>query len=187
MKKIAFLSFGIFLLGAIQIAFSQSSEKELEMELIVSDEQKIILFSGFIIAVIAIFLVLARDILLRKKTKYDSEHHESKKDKTYEKYHSDWSDDYEELGKRKNTKEDKDFRESLQNATFPNYYKILEVSPDATSEEIKNQYRRLAKKMHPDKTKNKESEDVMAEINKAYEILSDQELREKYDKYFRAI
>lgn len=187
MKKTVFLSFVVLILGATQIAFSQSSEKELEMELIVSDEQKIILFSGFIIAIIAIFLFLARDILLRKKTRYDSEHLESKKDKTYEKYHSDWSDDYEELGKRKNTKEDKDFRDALQNSTLPDYYKILDVSPKATLEEIKNQYRELAKKMHPDKTKSKESEDVMAEINKAYEILSDQELREKYDQYFRAI
>ena len=187
MKITVFLVFGILLVGASQIAHSQSSEKGLEMELIVTDEQKIILFSGFIIAVIAIFLFLARDILLRKKTKYDSEILESKKDKTYEKYHSDWSDDYEELGKRKNTTDDKYFREALQNSTFPDYYKTLEISPDATADEIKNQYRKLAKKMHPDKAKMKGNEEIMAEINKAYEVLSDKELREKYDKYFRAI
>ena len=187
MKKIVFLGFAIFLLGIVQIATAQSSEKELQMELVVSDEQRIALFVGFIIAVIGIFLFLARDIILRKKTRYDSEELESKKDKTYEKYHSDWSDDYEELGKRKNTIEDREFREAIENSTLPNYYKVLEISQDATAEEIKNQYRKLAKKLHPDKTKNKESENIMIEINKAYEVLSNQELREKYDKYFKSL
>ena len=189
MKYPSFLIFGIILFGTLQFVSAQivEPEKELEMELIVSDEEKIILFAGFAIAIIAIFLFLARDIILRKKTSYDSEDLESKKDKTYEKYHSDWSDDYEELGTRKNTKEDKEFREALENSTLPNYYKILEISQDATQEEIKNQYRKLAKKTHPDKTKDKEAEDSMIEINKAYEILSDKELREKYDKYFKPI
>ena len=154
--------------------------------MIVSDQDKIILFSGFIVAVIAIFLFLARDIILRKKTRYDSEELESKKDKTFEKYHSDWSDDYEELGTRKNTKDDKEFREAKESETLPDYYKILKVSQNATPEEIKTQYRQLAKKLHPDKTRDKETEDVMAEINEAYEVLSDKELKEKYDRYFKS-
>ena len=54
-----------------------------------SDEEKIIIFGGFAIAVIGLFLFLARDIILRKTT-YDKEDLESKKDKTNEKYHSDW-------------------------------------------------------------------------------------------------
>ncbi|MDH3191481.1 MAG: DnaJ domain-containing protein [Nitrosopumilus sp.] len=162
------------------------SENELDMELIVSDEEKIILFAAFIIAIIGIFLFLARDIIMRKKTSYDSEELESKKDKTYEKYHSDWSDDYEELGTRKNTKEDKEFREAIENSSLPNYYKILETSQDATQEEIKNQYRKLAKKLHPDKTKDKEAESIMTQINKAYEVLSNEELKEKYDRYFKS-
>jgi len=162
------------------------SENELDMELIVSDEEKIILFAAFIIAIVGIFLFLARDIIMRKKTSYDSEELESKKDKTYEKYHSDWSDDYEELGTRKNTKEDKEFREAIENSSLPNYYKILETSQDATQEEIKNQYRKLAKKLHPDKTKDKEAESIMTQINKAYEVLSNEELKEKYDRYFKS-
>ena len=185
MKITAFAFFAVILIGIVQVSFAQS-EKELQMELIVSDEQKIILFAGFAIAVIALFVYLARDIILRKKTKYDSEELESKKDKTYEKYHSDWSDDYEELGKRKNTVEDKEFREAMENSTLPDYYKILELSHNATQEEIKNQYRKLAKKLHPDKTKNKETEDDMMQINKAYEVLSDKESRERYDKYFKS-
>jgi len=183
MKIPVFAFFAVILICASQAAFAES---ELQMELIVSDEEKIILFAGFTIAVVAIFVYLARDIILRKKTKYDSEELESKKDKTYEKYHSDWSDDYEELGKRKNTTEDKEFREAMENSTLPDYYKILELPHSATQEEIKNQYRKLAKKLHPDKTKNKETEDDMMQINKAYEVLSDKESRERYDKYFKA-
>ena len=188
MKKLIFLLFGIILLSSTHAVLAQEEEevkKQLEMELIVSDEEKIILFGGFVIAIIAIFLFLARDIILRRKTTYDSEELESKKDKTYEKYHSDWSDDYEELGTRRNTKEDKEFREAVQKDELPDYYKILDVSPNATQEDIKKQYRNLAKKTHPDKTKDKETEDIMIEINKAYEVLSDEQLREKYDRYFK--
>ena len=188
MNKSIFVILVIALLGTIQFVSGQVSESknELDMELVVSDEEKIILFTVFIIAVIGIFLYIARDIIMRKKTSYDSEELESKKDKTYEKYHSDWSDDYEELGTRKNTKEDKEFREAVENSALPDYYNILEISQNATYEEIKNQYRILAKKLHPDKTKDKEAENIMAQINKAYEVLSNQELREKYDRYFKS-
>ena len=177
---------GIFVISVIifgiQIAFAQNDE--LDMELETSDEEKIMLFGGFAIAIIAIFLFLARDVILRKKTSYDKEELESKKDKTYEKYHSDWGDDYEDLGKRRNTKEDKEFREASLNDELPNYYEILGVSQNASQEEIKNKFRDLAKKTHPDKTK-EDSEKEMAELNKAYEVLSDEELRAKYDKYLK--
>ena len=148
----------------------------------VSDEEKIMLFTGFIIVVVGIFLFLARDIILRRKTSYDQDNFESKKDKTYEKYHSDWGDDYEELGSRKNTKEDREFRNAALNDELPDYYEILGVSKDASQEEIKKKFRELAKKTHPDKTK-ENSEEEMAKINKAYEILSDKERRERYDKH----
>ena len=183
MEKISIFVISILVIGGMQMAFGQNSN--LDMELEVSDEEKIILFSGFAIAVIGLFLFLARDIILRRKTDYDNEEMESKKEKTYEKYHSDWGDDYEELGHRSNTKEDKEFREALNNDELPNYYKILGVTNDAAPEEIKKKFRELAKKTHPDKTK-EDSEEEMAELNKAYEILSDKESREKYDRYFRA-
>ena len=179
---------GLFIILAIIFVTSDiaayAQNEELDMELEVSDEEKIILFTGFTIAVIGIFLFLARDIILRRKTSYDKDNFESKKDKTYEKYHSDWGDDYEELGNRKNTKEDREFRQAAINNELPNYYEILGVSKDATQEEIKKKFRELAKKTHPDKTK-EDSEEKMAEINKAYEILSDKERREKYDKHLK--
>ncbi|MBA4718340.1 MAG: J domain-containing protein [Nitrosopumilus sp.] len=154
------------------------------MEIEVSDEEKIILFGSFAIVIIAIFLFLARDTILRRKTSYDKENHESKKDKTYEKYHSDWGDDYEDIGQRKNTAEDREFRDAAINDELPNYYEILEIPRDATQKEIKKKFRELAKKTHPDKTK-EDSEEEMVELNKAYEILSDDEKREKYDKYLK--
>lgn len=182
MKRFSIFLISFVILGASQIADAQSNN--LDMELEVTDEEKIILFSGFAIAVIGIFLFLARDIILRKKTSYDKEEHESKSEKTYEKYHSDWGDDYEELGKRKNTKEDKEFRDAALNNELPNYYEILGISNDATKEEVKQKFRELAKKTHPDKTK-EDSEEEMIKLNKAYEVLSDKDRRERYDKYLK--
>ena len=59
------------IVGGFQTAYAQS--EELNMELVVSDEEKIMLFSGFIIVILAVFLFLSRDIILRKKTSYDKE------------------------------------------------------------------------------------------------------------------
>ncbi|MBS1268456.1 MAG: Chaperone protein DnaJ [Nitrosopumilus sp.] len=182
MNSVKFFVISILILGTVQTASAQNDE--LDMELEVTDEEKIILFSGFIIAVIGIFLFLARDVILRKKTSYDKKDLGSKQDKTYEKYHSDWGEDYEELGKRKNTKESQEFREEAANDSLPNYYDMLGVTKEATQEEIKTKFRELAKKTHPDKTK-ENSEEKMTELNKAYEILSDVERREAYDKYLK--
>ena len=161
-----------------------AQNNELDMELEVTDEEKIILFTGFSIAILGTVLFLARDIILRRKTSYDKNELESKKDKTFEKYHSDWSDDYEEFGNRYNTKEDKEFRNASINNELPNYYEILGITKNATPDEIKQKFRELAKKTHPDKTK-ENSEEEMIELNKAYEVLSDKECREKYDRYFK--
>lgn len=173
----------VIVLGSLQTTYAQIESKIMELE--VSDEEKIILFGSAAIIIIVIILFLARDIILRRKTSYDKDDFESKKDKTYEKYHSDWGDDYEELGKRRNTKEDKEFREAAINNKLPNYYKILGIPRDATQKEIKKKFRELAKKIHPDKTK-EDSEEEMVELNKAYEVLSDEESREKYDRYLKA-
>ncbi|MEM2121525.1 MAG: molecular chaperone DnaJ [Candidatus Woesearchaeota archaeon] len=64
------------------------------------------------------------------------------------------------------------------------YYKILGVSRNATQEEIKKAYKKLAKQYHPDLHKgDKEKEEKFKEINEAYRVLSDPKLRENYDKY----
>ena len=183
MNEIKILIVFTILIGTLQLSYAQEDVSNRELK--VSDEEKIILFTGFSIAVIAIFLFLARDVILRKKTTYDKQEHDSKKDRTYEKYHSDWGEDYEEIGKRGNTKQEREFRDQIENNDLSNYYKILGVKRNASPEEIKKNFRELAKKTHPDKTK-ENSEQEMIKINKAYEILSDVESKEKYDKYMKS-
>jgi curved DNA-binding protein len=67
---------------------------------------------------------------------------------------------------------------------FRDYYETLGVSKNASQEEIKSAFRKLARKYHPDTAKDKRSaEEKFKEINEAYEVLSDPEKRKKYDAY----
>ena len=64
------------------------------------------------------------------------------------------------------------------------YYELLGVKRDATDKEIKQAYRKLARKHHPDVNPgDKSAEEKFKEINAAYEVLSDPEKRAKYDRY----
>ncbi|CAF0935789.1 unnamed protein product [Brachionus calyciflorus] len=67
------------------------------------------------------------------------------------------------------------------------YYEILELKKNATEQDIKKSYRKLALKWHPDKnpSNQKEAEVKFKEISEAYEVLSDKTKREMYDKYGR--
>jgi len=73
---------------------------------------------------------------------------------------------------------------ALKQSKEKNYYKILSVPRNAQLKEIKKSYRELALQWHPDKnTDNKEkAEQMFQDISEAYEVLSDKELREKYDR-----
>lgn len=65
---------------------------------------------------------------------------------------------------------------------FKDYYKSLGVSKEATDDEIRKAFRKLARQYHPDVAKNKaQAEEKFKEINEAYEVLSDPEKRKKYD------
>ncbi len=68
-----------------------------------------------------------------------------------------------------------------------NYYEVLGVGKDATREDIKAAYKKLAKKYHPDLNKSKDAVEQFKEINEAYSILSDNGLREEYDKEYLSI
>ena len=67
---------------------------------------------------------------------------------------------------------------------FVDYYQILGISKTATEKDIKNAYRKLARKLHPDVNPNdKDAQRKFQEINEANEVLSDPEKRKKYDQY----
>ncbi|CAG0882548.1 unnamed protein product [Darwinula stevensoni] len=63
------------------------------------------------------------------------------------------------------------------------YYKILGIAKNASEDEIKKSYRKLALKYHPDKNKAPGAEERFKEIAEAYEVLSDKKKREVYDQY----
>src|SRR3954468_7479264 len=65
---------------------------------------------------------------------------------------------------------------------FRDYYEALGVPRDASNEDIRRAYRKLARQYHPDVNKEPEAEDRFKEIAEAYEVLRDDEKRERYDR-----
>jgi curved DNA-binding protein len=70
---------------------------------------------------------------------------------------------------------------------FKDYYQTLGVARDATAEDIKKAFRKLARKYHPDVSKEADAELRMKEVNEAYAVLSDPEKRAAYDQLGAAI
>jgi DnaJ-class molecular chaperone len=67
---------------------------------------------------------------------------------------------------------------------MPNYYDLLEIPRSADEKEIRQAYRKMARKYHPDVNPgNKSAEDKFKQVNEAHSVLSDAEKRRKYDKY----
>jgi len=67
-------------------------------------------------------------------------------------------------------------------ATYKDYYQIMGVARDASQDEIKRSYRRLARKFHPDVSKEANAEDKFKELQEAYEVLKDPQRRAAYDQ-----
>ncbi|GAQ78316.1 DnaJ heat shock family protein [Klebsormidium nitens] len=64
-----------------------------------------------------------------------------------------------------------------------NYYEILEVSKECTEDDVKKAYRKLALKLHPDKNKARGADEAFKAVSKAFQCLSDADLRANYDRY----
>ena len=150
-----------------------------------TESELITVFTIATAIIIGVLIFLARGSLFRKKTEYDTGEWESKKNRDYEKYHSEWMSDeisFERKGKAKLS--DEDFRKSLLSEDIPDYYAILQIQATASQNEIKSQFRKLAKKWHPDRKQSDDAEEKMAQINTAYEVLSDPKRRKMYDQHF---
>ncbi len=66
---------------------------------------------------------------------------------------------------------------------FKDYYTTLDIKKDATQDEVKRAYRKLARKYHPDVNKAADAEQRFKEVGEAYEVLQDTEKRAAYDKF----
>lgn len=66
---------------------------------------------------------------------------------------------------------------------YKDYYKVMGVNRDASAKDIKMAYRRLARKYHPDISKELQAEEKFKELGEAYEVLKDPEKRKVYDQY----
>lgn len=98
-------------------------------------------------------LYAARDAILRRRTDYDLQDLESKRDRDREKYLSDWGGDAHEP----------------PGPSWP--YEVLGLEPGAPDERVRERYRQLARENHPDRDGSEGAAERMARINAAYEEL----------------
>ncbi|MEM6458229.1 MAG: DnaJ C-terminal domain-containing protein [Planctomycetota bacterium] len=66
---------------------------------------------------------------------------------------------------------------------FEDYYQTLGVARDATAEQIKRAYRKLAQQLHPDRNDSPDAAEKFSKVSEAYEVLKDDEKRAKYDRF----
>ena len=72
---------------------------------------------------------------------------------------------------------------STRNSNDTDYYRVLGISRSADKKEIKSAYRKMAKQYHPDANPGKDTTERFQEINRAYEVLNNPDLKQKYDMY----
>tara|TARA_B110000438_G_scaffold36928_1_gene36703 strand:+ start:258 stop:554 length:297 start_codon:yes stop_codon:yes gene_type:complete len=84
-------------------------------------------------------------------------------------------------GSKEKPKDESGFEKEPQQKSDFNCYKILGASRNDTQEKIKQKYKELSLKCHPDKAKSAISENMMKQVNKAYAVLRDADKRRQYD------
>jgi len=109
-----------------------------------------------------------------EEEKEDNKEEEKKEEKKKKKKKEEESDEEDS---------DDDEEEEKIEIKGKNYYKILELENGASKEEITKQYKKLARKYHPDICKEEGAEEKFKEIGSAYEILKDDKKREIYNKF----
>jgi curved DNA-binding protein CbpA len=75
----------------------------------------------------------------------------------------------------------------LRNGRFIDYYKVLQVDPEADRDVIEAAFRRLARKVHPDTNPSADAEEKMKMLSEAYGVLSDPEKRARFDALRRSM
>lgn len=93
-----------------------------------------------------------------------------------------WEDVFRERSERERSKYEKQ-EETPIRPSEADYYKLLNVSPDATTRDIKKAFRTLALKHHPDVSEEDDAEKRFVQIAAAYDVLSNEDSRKLYDRY----
>lgn len=75
----------------------------------------------------------------------------------------------------------------MTNGRFIDYYKVLQVDPQADRDVIEAAFRRLARKVHPDANRSADAEERMKELSEAYSVLMDPEKRARFDALRRSM
>lgn len=156
-----------------------------------------LIFAASIAAVVGIALYVSREAIVRRKTAYDAGTYESQRDRDYEKYHSEWGDDFA-AGRGGDADcggggpdggggggGGPDAGGGRPAGPPADHYGALGLDGSATQGEIKRRYRELAKRLHPDRAGpgGPGAGGAMAAINEAYYTLSDPERRRQYDLF----
>ena len=68
---------------------------------------------------------------------------------------------------------------------FKDYYQILDIDPDSSTEEVRKAYKAASMKYHPDRNPGKDTTSQMQDINEAYAILKDDDKRSRYDQEYK--
>ena len=111
--------------------FSTSDVYAQDQVPVLQTQDLVIIFGLFCISIIILVLYISRDVILRRKSRYDASKMDSQKNRDYEKYHSEWGDEW-------GWREDKQKKDRYKISKDDEYYNILGVKKNATMSEIKS-------------------------------------------------